>query len=33
MFVATKPTVSLLPEGPFIYHVDFEHLKVSKILA
>ncbi|AHF75209.1 Valine-pyruvate aminotransferase [Sodalis praecaptivus] len=29
MFVATKPTLSLLPEGQFKYHVDFEHLKVG----
>lgn len=30
MFVATKPTLSLLPEGQFKYHVDFEHLKVGE---
>lgn len=30
MFVATKPTLSLLPEGQFKYYMDFEHLKVGE---
>lgn len=30
MFVVTKPTLSLLPEGQFKYYVDFEHLKVGE---
>lgn len=29
MFVATKPTLSLLPEGQFKYHVDFDHLQIG----
>ncbi|MGL9724869.1 valine--pyruvate transaminase [Sodalis sp. (in: enterobacteria)] len=29
IFVAAKPTLSLLPEGQFKYHVDFKHLKVG----
>lgn len=30
MCVATKPTLSLLPDGQFKYHVDFAHLKVGE---
>lgn len=30
MFVATKPTISLLADGQFKYHVDFAHLKVGE---
>ncbi|MEG0866449.1 MAG: valine--pyruvate transaminase [Hafnia sp.] len=29
LFVSAKPTIELLPEGQFKYHVDFEHLNIS----
>ncbi|NHB93703.1 valine--pyruvate transaminase [Photorhabdus cinerea] len=30
LFVANKPNIELLPEGQFKYHVDFDHLKITK---
>lgn len=30
MFVAAKPTIALLAQGQFKYHVDFEHLHVGE---
>ena len=29
MFVANKPTIEMLPDGQFKYHVDFEHLTIG----
>ncbi|TCV95494.1 valine-pyruvate aminotransferase [Biostraticola tofi] len=29
MFVSAKPTIELLPEGQFKYHVDFDNLRVG----
>lgn len=29
MFVSAKPTIELLPEGQFKYHVDFDHLSIG----
>ncbi len=30
LFVSAKPTIELLPEGQFKYHVDFDHLNISE---
>lgn len=29
LFVSAKPTIELLPEGQFKYHVDFDHLNIG----
>ena len=29
LFVANKPTIEMLPDGQFKYHVDFEHLTIG----
>ncbi|PLR37900.1 valine--pyruvate transaminase [Chimaeribacter californicus] len=29
LFVSTKPTIELLPDGMFKYHVDFDHLNIT----
>lgn len=29
LFVANKPTIEMLPDGQFKYHVDFEHLQIG----
>jgi len=30
LFVSAKPTIELLPEGQFKYHVDFDHLHIGE---
>lgn len=30
LFVSAKPSIELLPEGQFKYHVDFEHLAITE---
>ncbi|MBG2711850.1 valine--pyruvate transaminase [Proteus mirabilis] len=33
LFVANKPTIEMLPNGQFKYHVDFAHLEISDDIA